>query len=115
MGRLPIFLAVLHCLKLHLKTIQTIKTLKHLDNMSTNEIQNLVFQQGQFTFSDGHKNDGMIVVRYNIVDARIEYYLIPEQNILAYQAAKSHAEPNAHKTLGMNINIDEIIQVKLAA
>ena len=83
--------------------------------MSTNEIQNVVFQHGQFTFSNGQKNDGMIVVRYNIVDARIEYYLIHEQNILAYQAARSHAEPNAHKTLGTNINIDEIIQVKLAA
>jgi hypothetical protein len=83
--------------------------------MSTNEIQNLVFHQGQFTFTDGKMNSGMIVARYNIIDAKIEYYLIPEENILAYQAARSHAEPNAHKSLGMNIDISDIIQVNLAA
>ena len=83
--------------------------------MSTHEIQNLVFHQGQFTFSDGQKNNGMIVARYNIVDAKIEYYLIPEQNIMAYQAAKSHSEPNAHQKLGTTINIQDIIQAKLAA
>lgn len=83
--------------------------------MSTHEIQNLVFHQGQITLSNGQKNNGMIISRYNIVDARIEYYLIPEENILAYQAARSHAEQNAHKSLGMCIDPQDIIHVQLAA
>ena len=83
--------------------------------MSTNEIQNLVFHQGHFTFTDGNKNSGMIVARYNIIDAKIEYFLIPEENIMAYQAARSHAEPNAHRSLGSNIDINDIIHANLAA
>lgn len=83
--------------------------------MSKHEIQSIVFQQGRFTFSDGQENNGMIVVRYNIVDARIEYYLIPDENILAYQAALSHSEPNAYQKLGMNIDIQNILHAKLAA
>ena len=83
--------------------------------MSTHEIQNIVYHLGQFTFNNGNKDYGMIVSRYNIVAARIEYYLIPETNIVAYQAARSHAEPNAHKTLGMNIDIENIVHAKMAA
>lgn len=83
--------------------------------MSTHEIQNLVFQNGQFTFNDGNQNVGMIVVRYNIVAAKIEYYLIPEMNILAYQASRSHHEVDAHKKLGNLIEIENIIHVKIAA
>jgi hypothetical protein len=83
--------------------------------MSNHEIQNLVFHKGQFTFIDGNENTGMIVSRYNIVNAKIEYYLIPDNNILAYQAARSHAEPDAHKKLGIEVQINNILHAKMVA
>ncbi|MFN8164785.1 MAG: hypothetical protein U0X76_01075 [Bacteroidia bacterium] len=81
--------------------------------MSTHEIQGLVFQKGQFTFSDGKQNEGMIISRYNIPMGRIEYYLIPSGNMLAYQAARSHHDMDAHKKLGIPVEIGNIMQAKM--
>ena len=81
--------------------------------MSTHEIQNLICHTGQFTFIDGQQNEGMIVSRYNISAAQIEYYFIPSMNVLAYQAAKAHAQHDAHKKLGEIIDIGIISHAKL--
>lgn len=83
--------------------------------MSTHEIHDLIFQKGIFTFNDGHQNTVMIVARYNIVQARIEYYLIPESNIIAYQAARSKFDSNTHRELGTMVDIEHIVNAKLAA
>ncbi len=81
--------------------------------MSTHEIQHLICHNGQFTFIDGRQDEGMIISRYNISEARIEYYFIPSMNLLAYQAAKSHAQNDAYQKLGMMIDIGEISHAKL--
>ena len=65
--------------------------------MGTHEIQSLICQKGQFTFQDGNQDEGMIISRYNISEAMIEYYFIPTGNLLAYQAARSHSNLDAHK------------------
>lgn len=81
--------------------------------MSTHEIQHLVFHHGQFIFQDGRKDEGMIVSRYNIAQGRIEYFLIPSINILAYQAAKSGTDQDAHRKLGRVIDIAKIQHAKM--
>jgi hypothetical protein len=81
--------------------------------MSTHEIQHLIFHTGQFTFIDGKQDEGMIISRYNIPEAQIEYYFIPAMNVLAYQAARSHSQLDAHKQLGNMIDIGEISHAKL--
>ena len=81
--------------------------------MSTHEIQQLICHRGQFTFIDGKQDEGMIISRYNIIAAQIEYYFIPSMNVLAYQAARSHTHNDAHKKLGMMIEIENISHAKL--
>jgi hypothetical protein len=81
--------------------------------MSTHEIQNLICHTGQFTFLDGKQDEGMIISRYNISAAQIEYYFIPSTNVLAYKAAKSHSDNEAHKKLGLRIDIGNISHAKL--
>jgi hypothetical protein len=81
--------------------------------MSTHEIQHLICHKGQFTFLDGKKDEGMIVSRYNIPEARLEYYFIQAENLLAYQAAKSHTRSDAYKQLGLMIDIGNISHAKL--
>lgn len=76
--------------------------------MSTHEIQNLICQKGQFTFLDGKQDEGMIISRYNISEAMIEYYFIPSANLLAYQAARTHSNLDAHKKLGLMVDIGNI-------
>jgi hypothetical protein len=81
--------------------------------MSAHEIQEYIFQNGLFTFFDGNQDEGMIVCRYNISDARIEYFLIPIGNLFAYQAARAHAEIDAHKKHGKKVDIGKIVKVKI--
>lgn len=81
--------------------------------MSTHEIQHLIFHQGQFIFQDGKKDEGMIISRYNIPSAQIEYYFIPSTNMLAYQAAKSGYDQEAHRKLGQAIDISSIQHAKM--
>ena len=81
--------------------------------MSTHEIQHLICHRGQFTFIDGKQDEGMIVSRYNIKEAQIEYYFIPSMNLLAYQAARSHAGNHAYTQLGRLVNINDILGAKL--
>ncbi len=76
--------------------------------MSQREIQQFIHHPGMFTFNDGKANEGMIIVRYNIPEGKVEYYFIPAENMVAYQSAKSHHDLNAHRILGTNINIEDI-------
>ena len=77
--------------------------------MSIREMQNLISQNGKFTFIDGNTDEGMIVSRYNIPEARIEYYFIPSNNVTAYQAARSHYQLDAHIKLGRPVNESSIL------
>jgi hypothetical protein len=81
--------------------------------MSTHEIQNLICHKGQFTFIDGRQDEGMIISRYNITEARIEYYFIQSTNVLAYQAARSHSQNDAYQKLGVMVDIGNISHAKL--
>lgn len=47
--------------------------------------------------------DGKIIIRYNIPDAKLEYYFIHAENILEYEAAHLKQDLNAHKKLGTQI------------
>jgi hypothetical protein len=81
--------------------------------MSTHEIQDLIFHKGLFTFNDGRQDEGMLISRYNIPEAQVEYYFIPSMNVVAYQAARSHSDALAHKKLGMMVDIGNILNAKL--
>ena len=40
-----------------------------------------------FTFSDGRKLPGMLISRYNIKQACVDYYFVPQENLQAYKTA----------------------------
>lgn len=81
--------------------------------MSTNEVHQLIYQRGVFTFYDGNQDEGIIVCRYNIPLGQIEYYLIPASNVLAFQAARAHSEIDAHKKHGKMIDIGKIAKANI--
>ena len=52
----------------------------------------------------GHDMDkGRIIKKYNIVNAKLEYYFIPMKNIDSYESAKIKQEQNAAKMFGMRL------------
>ena len=81
--------------------------------MSTKEIQGIIFQLGIFLFRGGAVNEGMVVARYNIAEARIEYYFIHTSKLNDYRAAKSNHELHAHQRLGYQIDVNSIIRAQL--
>ena len=81
--------------------------------MSTHEIREMISKTGHFVFADGHNDEGMIICRYNIPVAKLEYYLIPSDNISAYNKARLSYEPDAHVRLGKQIDIESISNARM--
>ena len=81
--------------------------------MSTREIQDVVHQLGVFMFRNGAVNEGMVVARYNITDARIEYYFIHTSKVNEYREAKKSHDATAHKRIGSMIDVNTIIRAQL--
>ena len=81
--------------------------------MSTTEIQGIIYQLGIFLFIGGAVNEGMVVARYNIREARIEYYFIHTSKLDDYKHAKSNHEIYAHQRLGHIIDVNSIIRAQL--
>jgi len=81
--------------------------------MSTREIQEIIYQLGVFMFRGGAINEGMVVARYNIMEAKIEYYFIHTSKLTDYRTAKSNHDLEAHRRLGHRIDVQTIIKAQL--
>ena len=81
--------------------------------MSTKEIQDIIHQLGVFMFRGGNINEGMVVARYNIKEARIEYYFIETARLNEYRQAKSAHDMQAYSRLGRIIDVNTIIRAQL--
>ena len=81
--------------------------------MSTREIQDIIFQPCLFRFRDGGTTQGMIIARYNIREARIEYYFIPGKSLPAYRSARDSHDLNAHQRLGNPVDLSTILHAQL--
>lgn len=81
--------------------------------MSTREVQEIIHQLGIFMFRGGQINEGMLIARYNIKNARIEYYFIHTSKLEEYKKAKSSHDLEAHHRLGYLIEANSIIRAQL--
>jgi hypothetical protein len=81
--------------------------------MSTREIQGIIYQLGIFLFRGGSVNEGMVVARYNIAAAKIEYYFIHTSKLDDYRNAKGNHELLAHQRLGHMIDVNTIVRAQL--
>ena len=81
--------------------------------MSIREVQDIIHQLGVFMFHGGLINEGMLVARYNINEAKIEYYFIHTSKVNDYRQAKSSHEREAHKRFGHPVDVNSIIKAQL--
>jgi hypothetical protein len=81
--------------------------------MSTKEIQDIIHQLGVFMFRGGSINEGMVVARYNIREAKIEYYFIDTGRISDYRQAKSAHDVQVYSRIGRIIDVNSIIRAQL--
>ena len=81
--------------------------------MSAREIQEIIYQLGVFMFRGGVIDEGMVVTRYNIMEAKIEYYFIHTSKLNEFRNAKNNHDHLAHKRLGHRIDVSTIVKAQL--
>lgn len=81
--------------------------------MSTKEVQQIIHHLGIFIFRGGQINEGVLIPRYNIREARIEYYFIHTSQLDEYRKAKGNHDNNAHLHFGNLIDANTIIRAQL--
>lgn len=80
--------------------------------MTALEIQDYIHVYSVFSFRDGRKEPGICFNKYNISEARIDYYFIPQINMHAYKNAYDRFEKETCKSLCNCINPDELISIR---
>ena len=85
----------------------------NIKNMSIREVQDIIYRLGVFMFRGGLVNEGMVVARYNISDAKIDYYFIHTSKVNDYRQASNSQARDAHKRYGHPVDINSIIKAQL--
>jgi hypothetical protein len=82
------------------------------NQMTALEIQDYIHVYSVFSFRDGRKEPGICFNRYNIQEARIDYYFIPQINMHAYKNAYDRFEKENCQKLCILINPDELASIR---
>ncbi len=80
--------------------------------MSTREIHHSSNKPAVIFFEGGIQNKGMIVPRYNIRLAKIEYFFIPSSRIHAYLNAKEQRQHEAYRYYGTQVEESSIKSIQ---
>src|SRR5438270_12604955 len=79
--------------------------------MQTNEIENYINVYSMIRFSDGHREPGIVMNKYNVEEACIEYFFIQHNFMNDYK--KSHDKSNHAECdrLSSPIDLGEILSI----
>lgn len=81
--------------------------------MSSQEIQEIIHRPGVFIFRGGATNEGMLVARYNIRKALIEYYFIQLSRLTDFINDIRKHDPGAAQRHGNIVDVNSIITARL--
>jgi hypothetical protein len=65
-----------------------------------------------FSFRDGRKEPGICINKYNITQAQIEYYFIPQIHMQAYKAAFDRYDKETCMRLSVLLKAEELISIR---
>jgi hypothetical protein len=80
--------------------------------MNTFEIQDYIHVYSMFSFRDGRKLPGIIVNKYNVAKARVEYFFINQSDMGAYRQAFDNYDRESCSRLSQHVNLDDIISIR---
>ena len=80
--------------------------------MNTIEVQDYIHVYSMFSFRDGRKLPGIIVNKYNVSAARVEYFFINQTDMAAYRQAFDSYDRERCNKLSQRVNVDEIISIR---
>ena len=80
--------------------------------MNTIEVQDFIHVYSMFSFRDGRKLPGIIVNKYNVADARVEYFFINQTDMSAYRAAFDNYDRETCARLSQMVKVEDILNIR---
>src|SRR3569832_367787 len=80
--------------------------------MTTFEIQDYIHVYSMFSFRDGRKLPGIIVNKYNVAKARVEYFFINQSDMGAYRQAFDNYDRESCTRLSQQVNLEDILYIR---
>ena len=79
--------------------------------MKTTEIQDYINVYSMIRFTDGHREPGIIMNKYNISESCIEFFFIQHNHMNDYKKAHNESDNKTCENLSTPIDLDEIINI----
>jgi len=80
--------------------------------MTPIEIQDFIHIYSMFSFKDGSKIPGIVVNKYNVTNALVEYYFIAHDEMHAYKSAFEKYDRETCSRLSKRILTEDIINIR---
>jgi hypothetical protein len=80
--------------------------------MSTAEATDFINTMSVFTFKDGSRKPGIIINKYNLQRAAIEYYFIEHHSVNPYRQSALKGDQEKCNELCRNIALDQIHRIE---
>jgi hypothetical protein len=80
--------------------------------MNNIEVQDFIHVYSMFSFRDGRKLPGIIVNKYNVAKARVEYFFIHQSDMGAYRQAFESYDRESCIRLSHPIQVEDIINIR---
>lgn len=80
--------------------------------MNTIEVQDFIHVYSMFSFRDGRKLAGIIVNKYNVAQACVEYFFINQSDMAAYRHAFDNYDRETCLRLSKKVSVNEILNIR---
>ena len=80
--------------------------------MNTIEVQDFIHVYSMFSFRDGRKLPGIIVNKYNVAEARVEYFFINQSDMASYRQAFDNYDRESCMRLSQKVKVDDIMSIR---
>ncbi|MBP6335175.1 MAG: hypothetical protein KA444_06850 [Bacteroidia bacterium] len=80
--------------------------------MSSIEIQDYLHLYSMFSFKDGRKEPGILINKYNLIKAEIEYFFVSQFHMQAYKTAFEKYDKESCNRLAEVVNIENLVSIR---
>ena len=81
------------------------------DSMSSEDLQSYIHVYCMFSFSDGRKEAGILINKYNIAELQVEYFFISHDDMNDYKHAFDNFDMTTCYQLSKKINTNDILNI----
>lgn len=80
--------------------------------MTTIELQDYMHVYSMFSFSDGRKESGILINKYNLQTSCVQYYFIPQEGMQAYKNAFEKYDKDTCNQIAIPVQHDNILSIR---